>query len=340
MTEIILKKINHDYLKFYQVLGLNREPIYFECMDKVWTLNFSHNYIHIPGRTFIEFDWGGSQCGIYIDESWINTMASAIAGDFYIRNICSELRDFVVDAALSDFSNLIEITTRKRLSVISTFGNAHDIKENNTSLGFQLKNQESILCGELCLNPVSLSYFCNSLNSVEYEKFPLDCISDVPINVRIQIGWTDLIFNKLIGIESGDVILLDECLLSSEDIIYLSISNGIGFRGKLEGSRIIILNEMEKFMNDVEVQSQNRDEMLDEINFRLTFDLGEKTLTIGELRTITSGYIFDLGRDLRRSVIIRANGHAIGEGELVDIDGMTGVSILRFNFKNTSSDVE
>jgi type III secretion protein Q len=40
------------------------------------------------------------------------------------------------------------------------------------------------------------------------------------------------------------------------------------------------------------------------------------------------GHVFDLGRELRRAVIIRANGKVIGEGELVDIDGQVGVAVL------------
>ena len=40
------------------------------------------------------------------------------------------------------------------------------------------------------------------------------------------------------------------------------------------------------------------------------------------------GHVFDLGRELRRAVIIRANGKVIGEGELVDVDGQIGVAVL------------
>lgn len=61
---------------------------------------------------------------------------------------------------------------------------------------------------------------------------------------------------------------------------------------------------------------------------RLHFDLGERQLTLSELMSIGPGYVFDLGREIRRAVIIRANGKPIGEGELVDIDGQIGVVIL------------
>ena len=74
----------------------------------------------------------------------------------------------------------------------------------------------------------------------------------------------------------------------------------------------------------------NSETKLDEIDIRLSFDLGERIVTLSELRLLTAGYVFDLGRDLRKSVYIRANGKIIGEGELVDIEGQTGVSVLNF----------
>ena len=81
-------------------------------------------------------------------------------------------------------------------------------------------------------------------------------------------------------------------------------------------------------MNEEEQQEQEHEHLLDEISIRISFDLGERSLPLAELRTLAAGYVFELGRDLRRSVVIRANGKVIGEGELVDIEGQTGVSVL------------
>lgn len=60
----------------------------------------------------------------------------------------------------------------------------------------------------------------------------------------------------------------------------------------------------------------------------MSFDLGERMMTLSELRTLAPGYVIELGRDIRRAVTIRVNGRKIGEGELVDIDGYIGLSLL------------
>jgi type III secretion system YscQ/HrcQ family protein len=67
---------------------------------------------------------------------------------------------------------------------------------------------------------------------------------------------------------------------------------------------------------------------LETVPVRVTFDLGQRSLTLAELREIGPGHVFELGRELRRCVQVRANGRLIGEGELVDVDGRLGVSIL------------
>ena len=78
-------------------------------------------------------------------------------------------------------------------------------------------------------------------------------------------------------------------------------------------------------------QIDSGNEAIEQIPVRLYFDLGERVMTLGELKTLGPGYVIELGRELRRSVAIRVNGKKIGEGELVDIDGSIGVSVLAIN---------
>lgn len=72
---------------------------------------------------------------------------------------------------------------------------------------------------------------------------------------------------------------------------------------------------------------------LEEINIRLTFDVGHIELPLGELTHLSPGYTFNLGRSIHKSVTIRANGTPIGKGELVDIEGTIGVSIVELSQK-------
>ncbi len=67
---------------------------------------------------------------------------------------------------------------------------------------------------------------------------------------------------------------------------------------------------------------------LDGIEIRLGFDLGEKTLTLGELMAMQPGKVLALDVPLPRLVAIRANGTLIGHGELVQIADRVGVRVM------------
>ena len=70
-------------------------------------------------------------------------------------------------------------------------------------------------------------------------------------------------------------------------------------------------------------------EALDELPVRLSFDVGEATLTVGELRSLAPGHIFPLGRQLEDApVTIRANGVAFARGEFLLVDELLAVRIL------------
>ena len=58
------------------------------------------------------------------------------------------------------------------------------------------------------------------------------------------------------------------------------------------------------------------------------FVAGRFNVTLEELQNIQPGYVFDLRKDARQEIEIRANGAEIAKGELVEVDGRTGVRIV------------
>lgn len=71
------------------------------------------------------------------------------------------------------------------------------------------------------------------------------------------------------------------------------------------------------------------------MNIHLTFDIGYLECSLGELTNITPGFTFNLNKSIHKAVTIRANGTAIGKGELVEIDGSIGVSIVSLQSKGS-----
>ena len=64
----------------------------------------------------------------------------------------------------------------------------------------------------------------------------------------------------------------------------------------------------------------------------VAFELGRSELRVGELSALQPGYVFPLAAPVDgASVTIRANGQAVGQGELVAVGDTLGVRLLWWN---------
>jgi type III secretion system YscQ/HrcQ family protein len=71
---------------------------------------------------------------------------------------------------------------------------------------------------------------------------------------------------------------------------------------------------------------------------KLSFDVGALTLSLAELRRLAPGQVLETGRALPEVVEIYAQGARIGRGELVEIEGRLGVSIVEvFKLRGTAT---
>jgi type III secretion protein Q len=70
---------------------------------------------------------------------------------------------------------------------------------------------------------------------------------------------------------------------------------------------------------------------LDALEVTLRFEVGELELTLGELKTLKPGHVFELSQPLNRSAVrILAHGNVLGNGHLVAVGERLGVRISTF----------
>lgn len=324
---LIVRTVSREQLGYFRHLGVRRSPVEFEAWNAEWSLNLWQDRRVQPGRFPIRADWGGAQILLRVDESWIAGLVSRQMHCEHATALTDPLRAIVLEAAFADMSGVFEEATRKRFSVLATEGD--DIPpEDWTGFGFSLDDGDFVSQGEIWTDSLGLGFLANAMRSAEPEKRPLSAFEDLPVRLSMDVGWTDLTISAFRQLEKRDVVLLDECFISEQHQIFLRVGRRLGLRGDIDHSRIVITGEWEEIMYDDEEDAQNTDEILDGISMRLSFDLGERMLTLGEVRQLATGHVFELGRPIRSAVHIRANGKLIGEGELVDVDGQLGVSIL------------
>ena len=73
-------------------------------------------------------------------------------------------------------------------------------------------------------------------------------------------------------------------------------------------------------------QNAVRDSLAD-LDMDMQFELGQRSITLGELREIPQGYVFLLPDNPEGLVDIRVNGRIVGKGSLVKVSGHAGVRV-------------
>ncbi len=169
---------------------------------------------------------------------------------------------------------------------------------------------------------------------------------DVPLRLRAEIGYTRLPADLATSLDRGDVVLMDACWAVPDRALWLSADGRSGVHvhwpepasGAAQPPQLTVLHPWTDTMpassaspSDTPAETTATPESLP---VRLSFDLGELSLTLAQLRSLQPGQTLDLGHPLAGAVRIRANGALVGEGDLVDIDGQVGVSV-RHLFANT-----
>ncbi len=158
--------------------------------------------------------------------------------------------------------------------------------------------------------------------------------STLPIMLRAEIGRSVLPAEALARLAIHDVIRIEHAWVSQGGELWLG-QESFGVRVRWDDAQLTITQALGatglKMPTPESPLSTDPADgapiAIDRIPVQLTFDLGERTLALGELKSLQPGQALDLGRPLTAPVNIRANGSLIGFGELIEIDGSLGVTI-------------
>lgn len=330
MTELALRKVSRDAIPFHQKLGLRLQTFQIHVWESDWSFFLCAQSKSNLNYLILEFDWGGAKCLVCIEEGWIHQISNVILESEFNDELPAMLRDFVFEAALEDIAQLIEEVSRKRWRLVTTNNKNNLINHSNQhGFYFSFDDGRNRCKGEIWLDELGLGFLANAMRGASNDPRPLDDFNHLIIPVQWMLGYVDISIQMLNDLQVHDVLILDVCYATTNLGIILKLSEKLGIRGHIEGSKIIVDEISGEFMNELNEQDEERALLIDGLSIRVSFDIGESQLSISELRNLSRGYIFEMGRDVQQAVTIRANGRIIGEGELIDIEGKTGVVIKR-----------
>lgn len=168
------------------------------------------------------------------------------------------------------------------------------------------------------------------------------------IPLPFVIGRSQISVREIGSVCPGDIISIERWSSSGAGLqVSAELGGPTGRRlvGLAEGTRITLqpLNEnlKESAMNrdtpEAELAGHDDDaaalplDRLDALEVTLRFEVGELSVSLGELKGLNPGHVFELGQALNRSAVrIVAHGNVLGKGYLVAVGDQLGVRVCEF----------
>ena len=166
---------------------------------------------------------------------------------------------------------------------------------------------------------------------------------ELPISLYFGVGETDLPLAQLRELKPSDVVFFSRTLMTRDEVLTLrtesthgpwwTVSARLDYTELhiLQGAHIMTANDTTNDNTPAHEADESTPFEIDALPIRISFDLGHTTLTLGKMQSLQAGEVLSLARTVDDYVTIRANGSAIGTGQLVDIDGRLGVSISKLH---------
>lgn len=206
-------------------------------------------------------------------------------------------------------------------------------------ISLQLDEQaDQVIHGVLYLDGLALLLAASLLRDRPEVEGPVDRES-LPLVLRFMLGESALPLERVRGLSKGDVLFFNRSYLGAEGRLHLVLTGSrgqwwsVGARIQDETLHIETPFSAMTTQNPANESDSMSEESvgLEQLPVRLSFDIGERVITLGELEKMQPGETIALGRPLNSPVTIRANGAAIGSGALVEIDGRLGVSVTQLH---------
>jgi type III secretion protein Q len=306
----------------------------FLWLGHTWECRLRHVRTVKESGVRLVVDWGGAEIALFADLQWLESATEALLQASDVSSLPDQLRLALVESAMAELADQLETAGKKPIRIKSLVLVNEQLDREIALLGKEamawdancggIEHEGALVLDAAAMVLAAASASGRGLGDGEHLNLQM-----LPIRVQFVIGTTSVPLSGYTSLQTRDVILLDDSFLHGPEMLTVMVSDNAAFRARLSGTQLVVTEGLHNTMDEsCDDNEYAMNQIVSELPIKLTFDLGERVLSLGELQMVAPGYVFDLGRDLRQCVTIRANGMRIGEGELVDIEGRTGVAVL------------
>ena len=313
----------------------------------VWQLGFESGHseaLYAACDMRRDLEWAGARLRLHLPRYVVSAWVSASLPEAGLCSVPEALLAPAVETLLTQVCEAVDgAHTSARLLVCEEPVSGGPLRHSWT-LTARNKQTGQIAHAVLEADALGLMLLANLIKRAPRMSNGM-CDETLPVVVYADLGWTTLPASELKNLRPRDTVFIDHYRVMPEgDLWLVAGAQGLRVRPTADSYCVTqgwtsLMNEIPEFPEDDHEREESLDEDspetepastfdVDAIPVRLTFCLGERQLTLGELRSLQPGETFDLARPLASGpVIVRANGAWLGTGDLVDIDGRIGVTL-------------
>lgn len=295
--------------------------------------------------TFASIEWAGALLQLQLPAAAAQQLMSALLDGAALPGIPAELQAAALEAALGELLARLESLGRGAARIVATSvgqapaGQAPAPLPHAFAWQLDAAAGSQAMVGMLRADSLGLLLLAGLVAGLAPQDGAL-ASEDIGLLLHLDIGYASLEAGTLEQLAPGDVLLLERSFLAAERVLWLQAPGAGGLHVQLpladaatagaapHAPFLTVVQSWTHAMPDFDTPLQDAADLL-AIPVRLSFDLGEISLTLAELRALQPGQAIRLGHPLASAVRVRANGTLIGEGELVEIDGHLGVALRR-----------
>lgn len=287
----------------------------------------------------VRADWGGAPFELRLPAAVADRWLRARFASLELPELPAPLRSAAFESAMKDILGALQGAGHGAIRIESVDQAALPpaIFTSGHHFGVALIHAGSTLWATLSTDALGLMLMGGVAAQWTAARGPITR-SMLPVVLRAEIGTTTLSCTELESLRVGDSIVLQHSWADQDRQLWLGHA-GWGLRVREESSRFVVtepFHSTERHMNDdIEDPAEARDGILNEpragldsLPVRLHFDVGQRTMSLAEVRELQVGQVLELTRPLSQAVSIRANGALIGTGELMEIGGRIAVGII------------
>lgn len=308
--------------------------------DASWRVDLWPQSLAAPphaGDWMLALEWAGAVFHLQLPSAAADQIAAPLLPGASLPELPHELALAMLETALGDAILAVQSLGRGTPRLLEMRQGTETPAASSHSLALRMHEPASLATIAATLHADSLGLLLLAGLVGKRALAPPILDEQLPLRLHAEIGFTFLSTHLVGTLSRGDVVLMDRCHIGAERVLWLSADGKAGLHARLPSPGFASEDEVPPpALTVIEAWSsamppENPPDTtvasIDGVPIRLSFDLGEITLTVAEARALQPGQAIALTRPLAGAVRIRANGAQVGEGDLVEIDGQLGVSI-------------